>query len=153
MAKVKGSKYTICFMSGLISGIIIGVVVLTTLVSYRIDEYYKKIIYLENIIEDKDAKLEKLEQAISATNMILKDIEVKLNFEGDEIDKIDIEKAIKEKYNILIGKEVKTIDADMASEVIHRRIFKIEKKEYKIKVEKLILTEILKIYVNVELKE
>ncbi|WMM25182.1 hypothetical protein RBU61_00560 [Tissierella sp. MB52-C2] len=153
MAKVRRTRYIVCLFTGFISGVLMGIAVFTTLVSYRIDEYHKTIIYLENTIEDRDAKLEKLEQTISDTNMILKDIEIKLIFDGDEIDRIDIEKSIKEKYNTLIGKEVKSIDTDILSEVVDKRIFKIEKKEYKLKVEKLILTEILKIYVSVELKE
>ena len=44
--------------------------------------------------------------------------------DNDEIDKMEIEKTIKEKYNILLGKEVKTIDAHIVVEVVDKRILK-----------------------------
>lgn len=152
MGKLRKKKlgHIICFITGLITGILIGIVILSILVSYRMDEHYKRIISLENIIQDKDTKLEKLEKSIRTRNSILQNIEVNLIFDGDEMDKIDIEKAIKEKYITLLGKEVKSIDSDILVEVVDKRILKLEKKEYKLRVEKLILTETLKIYVKVE---
>lgn len=157
MEQIKGKayKYFMCFITGLMMGTLIGTVILTALVSYRMDEHYKKIVYLENIIQDKDAKLEKLEKSINANNIILKNIELYIISEEDDLDeigKIDIEKAIKEKYNSLLGKEVKNIDADILIEVIDKRILKIDKKEYRLFIQRLILTEILKIYVKVELR-
>lgn len=143
-------KYIIYFTTGLIWGILIGTLILTALISYRMDEHYKEISYLENIILDKDAKLEKLENTINTQYVVLKDIEIHLDFLGDELDQIEIEKAIKEKYSTLLGKEVKSIDADILVEVVDRRIFKIEKTEYRLKVERLILTEVLKLYIKVE---
>jgi len=156
MGKLKnnGLKFIFCFIVGIITGILIGTSILSIIVSYRMDTHYKEITYLENTIQDKDARLEKLEKAINTQGVILKDIEVSLNFgedkDGDEIDKIDIEKTIKEKYNTLLGKEVKNIDTDILIEVVDKRILKIDDKEYKMQVEKLIVTEILKIFINVE---
>jgi len=152
--KKNGSKFIFCFIVGIITGILIGTSILSIIVSYRMDTHYKEITYLENTIQDKDARLEKLEKSINTQGVILKDIEVSLNFgedkDGDEIDKIDIEKTIKEKYNTLLGKEVKNIDTDILIEVVDKRILKIDDKEYKMQVEKLIVTEILKIFINVE---
>lgn len=152
MGKLKGEKfkYIIYFTTGLMWGILIGTIILTSLVSYRMDKHHREITYLENIISDKDARLEKLEDTINTQYVVLKDIEIYLDFQGNELDKIEIEKAIKEKYSTLFGKEVKSIDADIVVEVIDKRIFKLGKKEYKLKVDKLILTEILKLYIKVE---
>lgn len=147
--KIKRFKYMTYFITGLIWGILIGTLIITSLVSYRMDEHYKEITYLENIISDKDSRLEKLEDTINTQYVVLKDIEIYLDFQGDEIDKIEIEKAIKEKYSTLLGKEVKSIDADILVEVIDKRIFKLGKKEYRLKIDKLILTEILKVYIEV----
>lgn len=151
--KVKALKFSICFITGLLLGILLGAISLSTMVSYKLDEKYKRIAYLENTIQDKDAKLQKLENSINNRSMILKDIEIDLDFDGDEIDKIDIEKAIKEKYISLLGKEVKALDEDLIIEVVDKRIFKIEDREYKLQVSRLILTETLRISVIVEKSE
>lgn len=157
-------KFIICFITGLITGALIGIAVLSIIVSYRIDTHYKQISYLENTIQEKNTQLEKLEQSINTQDLILKEIEVDLIFienedknlekgQIDEIDKIDIEKAIKEKYNSILGKEIKSLDPDILVEVIDKRIFKIENREYRLQVDKLILTEILKFSIKVELRE
>lgn len=171
-------KFLISFITGLICGILIGGSILAIIVSYRLDEQYTTITYLETTIENKDTRLKKLEESINTQELILKDVEVILNFaeippqgevkvqnidedktedmpedEVDEIDRIDIEKNIKEKYNSLLGKEIKSIDTDIVLEVIDKRIFKIEEREYRLQVEKLILTETLILYINVELRE
>lgn len=144
------SKFILCSITGLIAGILIGAVILSIIVSYRMDTHYKKITYLQNTIQDKDARLVKLEKSINTQNVVLKDIEIILIFDGDEIDKIDIEKIIKEKYNTLLGKEVKEIDADILIQVVDKRILKMDDGEYKLLFDKLILTEILKIWIKIE---
>lgn len=145
------SKISLCFCVGFIFGLILGVTSLSLLVSYRIDTYYQKNSELESIIEYKDEQLKKLEKAINNRNFILKDIEVYLICEEeDEIDQTIIIKVIKEKYSSLIGKEIKNIDAEMVAEVIDKRIFQLEDGEYRLKINKLILSETLKIWVQVE---
>jgi septal ring factor EnvC (AmiA/AmiB activator) len=133
--------------------VLIGVAALSAIVSYRMDNYYKQISYLEHIIRDKDERLEKLEKSINTQSHIIKDIEVNLIFDkggnNDEIDKMEIEKVIKEKYNTLLGKEVKSIDAHIVVEVVDKRILKIKSGEYKLQVDKLILTEIMSIWIKV----
>ncbi|PKM49412.1 MAG: hypothetical protein CVV02_16235 [Firmicutes bacterium HGW-Firmicutes-7] len=150
MGKIK-FKGLFCFVVGVLTGIIIGAAALCILVSYRIDMYHQEIAYLESTIEDKDARLEKLEKTINTQNVILKDIEIILIFEGDEIDKIEIEKTINEKYTSLLGKEVKNFDIDIISEVVDKRILHIEDRKYRLYVEKLVLTEVLQIWIKVEL--
>lgn len=154
--KEKHFGYMVSLATGIIIGTLIGTFLYTILISYRLDENYKNIVRLESIIQEKDAKLENLEKFINAQDMVLQDIEINLMLPKekiDEHDKIDIEKAIKEKYNTLLGKEVKSIDSDILVEVVDKRILKIEKKEYKLYIERLILTETLKLYIRVEMKE
>lgn len=145
-------QYKFCFYSGLIIGILIGVSVLSVMISYRIDLFYENIAVLENTIQDRNARLEKLQENLNTQkkDLILEDVELNLIFTGDDIDKIVIEKTIKEKYSSLIGKEVKSIDTDIVLEVIDKRIFKIEDREYKLFVDKIILAEIFKIWIRVE---
>lgn len=148
--KKKGLKLKSCFFGGIIIGILIGTVVFNIFVSYRMDQFYQKIAYLEQIVQEKNSVLEKFEKNTNTWSLIIKGIEVVLVFDGDEIDKIQIEKNIKDKYSTLLGKEVKNVDPDLIFEVVDKRIFKIDDKEYKLKVNKLILTEILKIWISVE---
>lgn len=148
--------YMVSLTTGIIIGTLIGTFLYTILISYRLDENYKNIVRLESIIQEKDAKLENLEKFINAQDMVLQDIKVNLILPKekiDEIDIIDIEKVIKEKYNTLLGKEVRTIDADILVEVVDKRILKIERKEYRLYIQRLILTEILELYIRVEMKE
>ncbi|MCR1898857.1 hypothetical protein NSA47_07645 [Irregularibacter muris] len=152
--KKKNLGWMISFTTGLFIGILVGTLSFTLLISHRMDKHYETIENLTNIIEEKDIKLNKLEDSINAQNIVLQDIEIELIHEEEmnEMDKITIEKTIREKYNALFGKEIKTIDTEILVEVIDKRIFKIEDKEYRVYMDKLILTEILKLYVRIETK-
>lgn len=155
MVRVKKgkTKCLFCIGVGIILGILIGSVAINVLVSYRIDQYHEEIRYLKNTIEDKDVKLKKLEESINKTRLILKDINIILVYDGDEIDKMTIEKTIREKYTNLLGKEVEDIDIDMVGEVVDKRIMKIDNKEYQLSVTKIILTDILRIWIQTDLIE
>lgn len=146
-------KYFSTISISIVIGMFLGALSLNSLISYRIDEYHKNITYLESVIEEKDIKLEKLEESINNRRFILKTIEVVLVYNGDdeedEIDKVTLEKNIKAKYSNLIGKEVKTIDIDLVEEVIHKRIMKIEDNEYQLMVKKIVLTDVLKLWIEV----
>lgn len=139
--------------TGIIIGVIMGATILSVFISYRIDKYHEEIQYLKNTIEDKDIKLKKLEEAIDKWRMVLKDIKINLEFQGSEIDEIELIKHIREKYNNLLGKEVKGIDIHMVDGIIDNRIMKLGKNEYKLKVRKIVLTDILEIWIDTELLE
>ena len=161
MGKVdgKGYKFFICFLTGMLWGAIIGSLGISAVISYRLDAFYEKIAYLENTIADKDEKLEKLEKSINQSNIVLKDIVVELDFSSfsneqiDKIDSISIEKAIKEKFASLLGKEVKNLDAEILMQIIDKRIFKFDAAEYQLTVNKLVLSDVLKMWVKVSLTE
>ncbi|QEK11749.1 hypothetical protein FQB35_04860 [Crassaminicella thermophila] len=152
MDKVKTlkRKYLLFLFTGFIIGLLFGTITLNTFISYRIDTYLQQIKYLETIIEDKNTRLKILEESINKKRFILKEIQIFLLTEEDQIDQLTLEKHIKQKYNKLLGKEVKQIDMDLVGDIIDNRIMKIDGKEYKLKVYKLALTEILKIWIKVE---
>mgnify|MGYP005841186255 CR=1 FL=1 len=143
-------KSGIFFTTGLIAGFLLGIVCLVALVSYRVDTYHKEISLLKLEIGERDIRLDKLQKTINSRKLILNSIEVQLNFNGDQIDKIEIEKYIKEKYAKLISRDVKGIDIDMVADVIDKRIIRLKVGNYRLRVEKLALTEILKLWVTVE---
>lgn len=151
--------FTICFITGLLWGVIIGAISISMLVGMRMDAFYERIAYLENTIIDKDEKLAKLEKSINNKNIVLKDIEVVLEFNNiseeqiTQLDNIEIEKSIKEKFRSSLGKEVKGLDAEILQQIIDKRILKFDGTEYQLTVNKLVLTDILKLWVQVSLIE
>ena len=153
--KTAGYKFIICFITGLLWGTVIGSIGLSVLVGYRMDAFHEKIAYLEHNIADKDEKLSKLEKSINNANIVLKDIYIILEFtnlskeQTDQIDNIKIEKAIKEKYASSLGKEIKSLDADILVQVIDKRILKFNSTEYQLTVKKLVLSDVLKLWVEV----
>jgi hypothetical protein len=148
-------KFSICFIAGLLWGTVIGSLSISVLVGYRMDAFHEKIAYLEHTIADKDEKLSKLEKSINNADVVLKDIYIILEFNNlsveqiDQIDNIEIEKAIKEKYASSLGKEIKSLDADILVQVIDKRILKLNSSEYQLTVKKLVLSDILKLWVEV----
>lgn len=151
--KIKSNKYLLNFSAGLVTGVLIGSVLFCTIISGKIDTFYEKIAALENTILDKNAKLENLEKSINSSKFVLKDIEVVLVFDDNDIDDLEIihiEKTVKEKYGTLLGSEVKSIDPEIIVLVIDNRILKMNGKELQLHVNKLMLTELLKLWINVE---
>lgn len=146
----KGLKPIFILITGMTTGMMIGILIMNTVISYRIDQYHEKIKYLENIILVKDTRLKNLEQSVNKKKFILKDIEIVLMHDGDRIEKIVLEKHIKEKYSKLIGKEVKSIDTDILVEVIDKRIMIIGSSKYRLKLARMVLTETLNLWIHVE---
>lgn len=161
MGKVKNVIYpfVICFVTGLLWGVIIGSVSISLLVSCRMDVFYEKIAYLENALIDKEEKLAKLEKSINNKNIVLKDVEVILeyiNFSEEQINQIDnikIEKSVKEKFRSSLGKEVKSLDAELLQQIIDKRILKFDGTDYQLIVKRMVLTDILKLWIQVSLIE
>lgn len=131
-------------------GMIIGTAIMSILAGFRMEQCYRKIKQLESVIKDKEIQLVKLGDSMDKCRYILKSIDVFLNFDGDDFDKIALESFIKEKYRPLLGKKIEEIDTDLAVEVIDKRIVKLDK-EYRLKVTRIILTETLKIWVGVDM--
>ena len=150
-----GYKFIICFTTGLLWGTLAGSLGISLLVSHRMEGFYEKIAYLEHTIEDKDEKLDKLEKSINNANIVLKDVSVVLEFTNlseeqlDLLDNIEIEKAIKEKYASSLGKEIRSLDADILLQVIDKRILRFKNADYQLTVNKLVLSDILKLWVSV----
>ena len=141
----------LCFITGSISGFLAGVAGLSMLVGHRIDKYHQEISRLETVIEDRDMRLKKLEESINKKKPVIRSIELELVLEeGDEMDRITVEKFIKQKYSGLLGKEVKDVDMEIIEQVVDKRIFRIHDRAYKLSVSKVMVSEILKIWLKVE---
>ncbi|QPW53604.1 hypothetical protein IRP62_02545 [Clostridium botulinum] len=150
MDKIK-NKYFNFFLAGLFIGGMFGVIIINILVSYRVDNYIREIKYLNSIIEEDTIKLEKFEKS-KKNRILVKKVEIEVMFlkknDKNDITKIALEKSIKHKYNNILGKEVELVDGEILSEVIDNRIMKIDYKEYKLKVKKILISSIVKIWVE-----
>jgi|LSQX01.2.fsa_nt_gb MFS superfamily sulfate permease-like transporter len=149
-------RFFTCFVAGIILGIIVGCTVLSALVSFRVDSYYQKIKALENDVYENQVKCDKLKETIDSTNKknkyILRDVEIYFKYDKiqeDEIDKLTLEKGIREKYKDYLGKEVKNIDIDVVSVIVDKDIILLEDKKYQLKVVRILLSDILKIWITV----
>lgn len=146
MDKIKENKHFIILCTGMIIGGLVSIISYNSLVSHKIDEYHQKIQALELIIEDKNLRLEKLEDTIDKNKLLVKNINISLNHKEDDLTRIGLEKNIRETLNKFVGKEVHTIDAEMLWEVLEGRIIKIADKEYTIKINKLVISETIMIW-------
>lgn len=153
MDKIIRGGFFLFFCTGFIIGGLVGILVLSSLISYRIDRYHQRINTLEVQIAEKNLSLEKLEETIDKKKLIVKNLEVNLEHEVDEFTRITLEKHIKEKLGKFIGKEVSKVDPDMLWDIIDGRIVKIKDKNYKYDLTKLVLSETVHIWVNITLPQ
>lgn len=145
----KRAGFLFFFICGLISGVLAGVSVLTVIVSYRIESCLKQTASMAAIIEEKTIELQQLEKSINTGDYVLKAIDLVFISE-DEIDTIAMEQEIRKKLSHLLGKNIKSMDVDTISQVIDRRIFRLDGKEYQLTLKKLILAETLSIWIEAE---
>lgn len=149
-SRIKTSMLLFC--GGSLLGITLGISFMTNLYAASLEKYSNKISYLESMIEDRENRLEQLEKTINTNKYIIKSVEVTVSSDdilGDATTLL-FEKKIKEKYKNLIGQPVKEVDVFLVEEVINNRIFKTDLAEYKVQTEKIILSEIIYIWVFVK---
>jgi len=137
------------FYAGVVTGVLLGLTIMTTLVSYRLENFHRMNAYLESVIAEKNAQLEQLEKSLNKGKYILKSVDVVFICEDEEVDLLVFETELKKKYHALLGKEVKTLDAEMIAEVADKRIFRLDNCQYQLFVQKLILAENLKLWIEV----
>lgn len=135
------------YISGLAIGIVLGAILWNLLLARRIDDLYKRNRYLETMVEDYQTKLEKLEQSKQETEQTLKDIVVEINVE-DELEKIVLQKAVKQKYDVLLGKKTKDIDIDLVIEVVDNRLFRTDSCQYQLRVDRVALSSKLTLWIT-----
>lgn len=150
MGRIRKAGFILFFLSGFIVGVLLGCVSLSAFISYRIDGYHQKIASLNSIIDEKNMALEKLEDSINRNKLIVKDVEVYINSKEDKLINIELKKHIKKKLGVFLGKEVKKVEADMLWEVINQRIMKIDNKEYRLVANKLVVSEVINIWIEVK---
>ena len=134
-------------ISGLAVGIAVGVLLWNLMLAGKIDASYKRNRYLETMVEDYRTKLEKLEQSQQETEQTLKDVVVEINVD-DELEKIVLQQAVKQKYDILLGKKTNQIDIDLVIEVVDNRLFRTDNYQYQLHVDRVALSSKLTLWIT-----
>lgn len=138
------------FSTGFLSGLLFASLFLTMLICSRMDHNYQKIRTLENTIDSQRLQLENLTQTLDKRRKyVVKIIEIQIDNIDDALEKIAMEGLIRQKYAHLIGQEVTKIDPQLVFDVMDRRIFKFNDKEYGLHVQRLVIAERLKLWVEV----
>lgn len=153
MDPIKKSRqriYGIFLGTGFILGILIGIIFITLIVSYKIDEFHEQVHHLQSAIADREVRLQKLEEVINHRRYLVKDINIRLEFDGDYLERLSLEKALKDRCNILLGKEVKTIDWDLVIAMIDNRILRLQNIEYQAHVNRLVIAEVVQLWILVK---
>ncbi|OGO78543.1 MAG: hypothetical protein A2Y23_13185 [Clostridiales bacterium GWB2_37_7] len=152
MARITKNPFNlIIFAVGFIFGTILTLAITTVFLSYRIDKFHQQIEGLQNSLAERSIQLQKLNESLDKRKFILRDIEIIIDSPMDEADANLIQTSIKEKLNTLIGKEVKTIDTELISEIIDKRILITAIMQYKLKLKRLILSDSLRIWVEADI--
>lgn len=142
------TKNLISFLAGILAGSMIGAVLTSALLGYRVDQQHQIIHNLETTNQDQAVRLLKLEEAINQRKIVLKNIEIHIQNPGDDMDHLTLQKSIREKLVSLLGKEVGNIDVELVGEIVDGRILQLDEAEYRLKLKKLILSDVLKIWVE-----
>lgn len=144
-------RYLIFLLTGFLSGLLLGTILITVYIGHELDKSYQQINQLQTAVTEKDARLEKVEEASKQKRFIIKKIDVELQLEGDEIERSSLMKHIKERYYIILGKEVKDIDPDLLTGIIDNRIMRLDSRSFRLAVQKIVLSDVLKIWVTATL--
>lgn len=151
MGKINYSKKALLlFACGFICGLILALSCVAMMISYRIDTYHQKIELLSIRLAEKEIQLEKLSESLNKKKFILKEIELHFHADIDKNDEALIKTSIMQKLDNLIGKEVKTIDTELVTQIIDKRIMDTGISQYKLRLVSLVLSDSLKIWINAD---
>lgn len=143
--KAGGSIY----LSGMLIGLVAGILIWNALLAGKMDALYARNLYLETALEDYRMKLEKAKEAQPEKEQTLKEITVKIQLEN-ELERLILEKAIRQKYEVLLGKKTKDIDLDLVIQVVDKRIFRTDHFQYQLLVERVALSSTLTLWLSVK---
>lgn len=141
-------SYLIFLLTGFLSGLLLGTILITVYTGHELDKSYQQINELQTTVKEKDARLEKVEDASNKKRFIIKKIHVELQLEGDELEKSSLVKHIKERYYIILGKEVKDLDPDLLVGIIDNRIMRLDSRSFKLIVQRIVISDVLKVWVT-----
>ncbi len=110
--------------------------------------FYQRIEYLEAELETRQNQLASLNESINKNRYVLKEVEIIFTTELEASEQVIMKKSLIQKLNPLLGKEVAKIDTDILVEIFDKRILITDSSEYKLRLERLVLSDVLRIWVE-----
>lgn len=141
--------YAVYLLTGFCGGLLFGAACVMLLIGQKLDDAYRQVSYFQAASSEKDVRLQKLEDSFNTRQFILKKVEVHLQCEGDSTENTGLEKYIKDRCHNLLGKKVNDIDTDLILEMLDNRIIRLNNIDYKLTVQRTILSDILQLWVKV----
>ncbi|WP_312202675.1 hypothetical protein [Anaerospora hongkongensis] len=141
-------SYFIFLLTGFLGGLCAGAILVTAYTGHELDTAYQHIHALQTTLKEKDALLEKLEVSSKKKATVIKKIEVDLQLSGDQADKDALMIHVKEQYYPLFGKEVTNLNPDLLTAVIDNRVIRLEDRDFRLSVRKMVISDTLKIWVT-----
>ncbi|SDJ82481.1 hypothetical protein [Natronincola ferrireducens] len=135
-------------------GFILGLTVMNLFHLHTLDRLYRVQNQLTNQLLDKELKLERLNESIQSNKAsIVKNLIVDVEFEGNLLLKDEIQKNIHFYMADLVGRELWRVDGEMIYKILEGRIFEIENRQVRLRVQYIIISEEIRISVKAQMIE
>ncbi len=123
-------------------GFLLGLAFMNLFHLHTLDNLYRNQTQLTNELMDREIKLTRLTDSMEKQRVVLiKDIEIAVEYEGNQLTKDKIEKSVQFFLVELVGKELSMVDGEMLYKIIDERIIEVEDKRIQLNMKYLILSE------------
>lgn len=142
------------FFAAFMLGFFFGLCFMTLLNMNTIEGLNRTKSQLSDQLIDREIKLEKLNESLQKQQAaVVKDLTLKVAFDGNHLVKEEIEKTVRFYLVDLVGKEITDIDGEMLYKILNDRIVEAGDKRIRISVNYIIIYEIIDIGISAKLVE
>lgn len=135
-------------------GFLLGLVAMNLVHLHTLDRLYRIQNQLTNQLLDREIKLEGLKKSLQdEKTIIIKDLIIALDFEGNPLLREEIEKVIRFYLADLVGQELWRLEGEMIYRILDDRIINVENRQARLQVKYIIVREEISIGVKAELIE
>lgn len=135
-------------------GFLLGLVAMNLVHLHTLDRLYRIQNQLTNQLLDREIKLEGLKKSLQdKKTIIIKDLIIALDFEGNPLLREEIEKVIRFYLADLVGQELWRLEGEMIYRILDDRIINVENRQARLQVKYIIVREEISIGVKAELIE
>lgn len=135
-------------------GFLLGLAAMNLVHLHTLDRLYRIQNQLTNQLLDREIKLEGLKKSLQdEKTIIIKDLIIALDFEGNPLLREEIEKVIRFYLADLVGQELWRLEGEMIYKILDDRIINVENRQARLQVKYIIVREEISIGVKAELIE
>lgn len=135
-------------------GFLLGLAAMNLVHLHTLDRLYRIQNQLTNQLLDREIKLEGLKKSLQdEKTIIIKDLIIALDFEGNPLLREEIEKVIRFYLADLVGQELWRLEGEMIYKILDDRIINVENRQARLHVKYIIVREEISIGIKAELIE